>query len=429
MPNFGIGSVAVRISQTGTQEALIQNTGNSTLYLDQYSSVSSANHGLALAPLSSVNWAAGRELWAVCAPGTDTSVTVLYGATGTALSEIAAVVTGDVTATIDGPVNANITNASIPVTGDVEATITNASIPVTGDVNANITNGVIDVSGTVDANITNAVIDATVTGNIIVDSGEVNVGGILTPVTIEGGGALVHSQSGNLTPGQVLNINVPLPVSGRTFYAFKITVEITSPQHATLPRVIGYTDTFDNFTTIVRYPTADQGVSIPYKHSFTIPAQQSTFTILLRNPSGTLTNGYSVRVDGVNVGSPYPATNIGYLLNSCSPVQVTPPTSGATVNVWLPPSFQEYKVLMRTASTAAVVVGMTLNYINDAGTLEQYAGRAYSTGVNTTNINPTNNNFEGAGNVYIPISGNGRSAQIAFPPNVNNSQMVFLALV
>lgn len=228
MPNFGVGDVPVQISQTGTQEALIKNVGNETLFLDQYSSVSSANHGLSLAPFSSVNWAEGRDLWAVTAPGTATSVTVLYGATGTSLSEVSAVVTGDVTATIDGPVNANITNASIPVTGTVNANVTNAVIPVNGTVNANIQNASIPVTGTVNANITNANIDATITGDVVVTSGQVNVGGILTPVQVQGGGAILHSQSGVISPGGSVTVNIPAPANGLTYPGLGIIVTNTS---------------------------------------------------------------------------------------------------------------------------------------------------------------------------------------------------------
>ena len=49
-------------------------------------------------------------------------------------------VTGNVNASVNGTVNANITNASVPVKSTVNANITNAAVPVSGTVNANITN-------------------------------------------------------------------------------------------------------------------------------------------------------------------------------------------------------------------------------------------------------------------------------------------------
>lgn len=392
MPNFGVRDAPSQISQASTQAALIQNTGTSTVYLDEGSSVSSTSYGLEVLPRQSVHWAAGRTLWAVCGSGDESTLSVLYGASGTTLSEVSAVVTGDVQATITGPVDAVI-------------------------------------QGTVPVDVQNATINAQVQGNIIVDSGEVNVGGILTPVAIEGGGEGIVHATGTIAASGVVNIPVPVPASARTYYAFKITLSISSPQHSTTPRYISYIDTLGNNTQVARFPSSDFGVGITYVHEFTIPAQEAFFTVQLSNP-GTLSTDYILDVSGVNVGSPTPQTNIGGLLNAAEPITITPPTvGGQSVTVWLPPSFNEYKCLMRTSSTAAVLVGMTLNYLNNAAVAQQYAGRAYSTGVNTTNINATNNNFEGAGNVYIPISGNGRVPQFVFPGNTSNSQNVSLGLV
>lgn len=86
----------------------------------------------------------------------------------------------NLTATVEGNINANITNASINtnatiqnqtlnVAGSVNATIQNASIPVSGSVNANITNASLPISGTINANITNASIPITTSGNIDVE--------------------------------------------------------------------------------------------------------------------------------------------------------------------------------------------------------------------------------------------------------------------
>lgn len=442
MPNFGIGPVPIRISQVGTQEALIRNTGNSTLYLDQYSSVSEGNHGLSLQPFSSVNWAAGRELWAVTAPNDETTVTVLYGATGTALSEVSAVVTGDVTATVDGPVNANITNASIPVTGTVNANVTNAVIPVNGTVNANIQNASIPVtgnvnvtSGTVNATIQNASIPITgnvgitsgtvnaVVNNATIASGTVNVGGILTPVTIEGGGGLVLNQTTTMTAGQVLNINVPLPGSGRTFYAFKIKLQINDAQHATIPRILSYTDTFDNFTTIVRNPSSTQSLGIPWVHSFTIPAQASTFSIQLRNTSGALTTNFTLRIDGVNVGAPTPTSNLGYILNSATPLTFVLPSVAPDLEFWAPASFQPYNLLYRAIANSPNTVGMGLGYADSAGAFPDFVGRAY-------NILPTQSgDFNGFVTAYIPVSGNGRAAHVNFPANGSQAGTWGLSIV
>jgi hypothetical protein len=78
-------------------------------------------------------------------------------------------ITGNVTVdSITGTVDANITNASIPVTGTVDANITNATLTVDGTVSltagqvVEVTNqagGSLTVAGSVDANISNATID------------------------------------------------------------------------------------------------------------------------------------------------------------------------------------------------------------------------------------------------------------------------------
>lgn len=392
MPNFAVnGRSPSLISQTGTQEALVRNTGDKPVFLDAYSSVSSANYGLELQPFDSVNWAQGRDLWAVCAPGDTSTLSVLYGAEGVSLGAVSAVVTGDVTATIDGPVDANIL-------------------------------------GTVSVDVQNAVINADVTGNIVVDSGTVNVGGILTPVSIEGGGEAILTQSGNIAAGAFLNIPVPTPPSGRTYYAFKIKLSITNAQHATLNRVLSYTDTFDNFSTIVRSSVLDQNLSIPYIHSFTVPAQESTMTIQLANASGALVTGYSIEVRGVNVGQPTPTTNLGYLLNSSSVLTMTPPTVAPAVNFWIPASFQDYNLLLRTNSTTGVVASMALEYMNSAGTLETFTTRAYNA-PGYPDVAQLTNSATSVASRSIPISGNGRAARIQFPVAAGNSGSVAVALI
>lgn len=57
---------------------------------------------------------------------------------------------GTPTVNVSGPVDANITNASIPVTGSLDATITNAAVPVSGSVDATIQNASLTVAGSVD---------------------------------------------------------------------------------------------------------------------------------------------------------------------------------------------------------------------------------------------------------------------------------------
>lgn len=94
-------------------------------------------------------------------------------------------ITGNVTVdSITGTVDANITNASIPVTGDVQANVTNATLTVDGTVSltagqvVEVTNqagGSLTVAGTVDATVQNATIESGT-----VDISTMPIGSLLT---------------------------------------------------------------------------------------------------------------------------------------------------------------------------------------------------------------------------------------------------------
>jgi len=120
-------------------------------------------------------------------------------------------VTGDVTATISGTADVNVTNASIPVAGSVDANITNASIAVTGSVDVATASGAtVDVSGSsvaissgsVDANITNAslsvtgTVDIGNTASVTVASGTVDIGNTPTVDIAAGQVVQVENTSG-----------------------------------------------------------------------------------------------------------------------------------------------------------------------------------------------------------------------------------------
>lgn len=80
------------------------------------------------------------------------------------------------------PIQANIVNATIPVSGNINANITNASLAVVGNVNANITNASLDVSGSAVSISTGSVNAAITNANIAIQG----VAGTPTPVTIAG---------------------------------------------------------------------------------------------------------------------------------------------------------------------------------------------------------------------------------------------------
>lgn len=224
MPSITIGPVPVRVSQAVAQAANLQNTGAATIYMDTNSAVSPLAYGVAMAPRSSVNWSSGNELWAVT-DGAETQLSVLYGAEGTTVSEVSAVVTGDVTATIEGPIEAEITG---PVT--VNGTVNVGNVIQT---ETEITNTVTTtVSGTVDTVITAPVditgdVDATITGPVSI-SGAVTVGGILTPVSVQGGGELLLIRNGNVAASGLDVFTIPAPPSGQTYYGLAFRFQMTS---------------------------------------------------------------------------------------------------------------------------------------------------------------------------------------------------------
>lgn len=424
MPNFSVRDRAVQVAQTGTEEALVRNAGASSVYLDVSSAVSPVSFGIELKPFDSVNWPTGTDLWAVTGTGQTSTLTVLYGATGVSLGSVAAVVTGDVNATISGPVNANITNASIPVTGNVNASITNASIPVTGNVNATITNASIDVdvNGTVPVDIQNATIDATISGDVNVLSGQVNVGGILTPVTVQGGGAGILSASNSLGVGASVNIPVVIPSGDPSYYAYNVVVQVSTAPHATAARMLRYTDTLGNTTNVVQPSLNDFQLGRPDLHRFTIPATNNSFTVTLMN-IGTVVLNYVLTVDGTNVSPAQPTTALADLLyRADGPVQITQPASVAIGRLYLPASFQPYSLLVRANTTTFQLVNMSLGYINAIGQLAVWHSRAYNTGTNTVGLDPSNYDFRTIGaTAYIPITGNGRVCGIDFPINASNT--------
>lgn len=421
MPNFGLGDTPVQISQTGTQEALIQNTGNVPVYLDSISAVSSANHGLAIAPLSSVNWAQGRDLWAVCAPGQTSSLTVLYGATGTALSEVSAVVTGDVTATVTGPVDANITNATVPVSGNVTATIDNASIPVTGSVDANITNATLDVAGSVNANITNANIDATVTGNIIVDSGEIQVGGIDTPVMVQGGGSILLNTTGSVAAGAGAQHDIALPANGLTYYGIGVIVTVTSKTVSNDVPLAVWVRNFGAVAPTNAYPVLPSspatrlggfgrlstiGIVVPMGTSFPLE-------IDVDNNGASGTQNYSIVVIGLSHSDPYPRDFIQWSNGNDPRISFT--TAAANSYAIIAASMEDREFLL--VSLTGTVGNFAVEVLNSDGTWSISQDRAH----NSLYVGTNGANIAANQNAIIRIPGNGFAHRVITSSAVTGS--------
>ena len=144
-----------------------------------------ANQTQTLQAHQSTMFPAGSPVWARVTPGqsgspSSVNVSVYPGSPsppqGSVIVPNQVTVNGTVdVSTISGTVDANITNANLPVSGSVDANITNASLTVGGTVSltagqvvevTNAAGGSLTVAGTVDANVA---------GNVTIDAGTVNV--------------------------------------------------------------------------------------------------------------------------------------------------------------------------------------------------------------------------------------------------------------
>lgn len=362
MPSITINGVPTRIAQAVAAPSNLQNTGAATIYMDTNSAVSPLAYGVAVAPRASVNWSGGDELWAVT-DGPETTLSVLYGAEGTTVSEVSAVVTGDVIATIDGPVEADITgpvtvNGTVSVGNVVSTQVTNTvstnvantvattvsgtvntlvtapvniagTVPITGNVGVT---GPVTVTGTVNANVAGNV-NAAITGPVSISSGTVNVGGILTPVVVQGGGAILHNANVNAIPaGGSTTITINGPANGTTYYGIDVSWEIlTSPAGTTASTVRAYVNGFPGTPiagTAMRDTSAAEISVIGFSEriDFTVPMRTTfplTITIDNSNLGGTV-SGF-LRVTGTSYASPYPVDNMnGWMGVGSLGARVTP---------------------------------------------------------------------------------------------------------
>ena len=179
-----------------------------------------------LAPHQSAIFAEGSPVWARVTPGQAGSPASIelgiwpgspsapQGAVDVA-NEVTVNGTVDV-GTVTGTVDANITNASIPVSGTVDASITNASIPVTGTVDASITNATLDVTGSTVSIAAGQVVEVeNPSGGSLTVAGSVDIGTVTGTVTIDANGS------------SVAVAGLPAPVLLGTIAAGDSTVTIT----------------------------------------------------------------------------------------------------------------------------------------------------------------------------------------------------------
>lgn len=219
MTSMQVGTVPVRIQQSWAGGWSMQNLGPGTVYLDNVPGVSVAT-GYPVIPGRSLPLDSGVTLWAVS--DTSAMVSTVLGVS----TDSATIITGDVTATVSGPVDAHITNATVPVAGNVGITgvanvnVNNASIPVSGSVNATIQNatvpvsGNVGISGTANVNVSNASIPVSGSVNATIQNASVpiagNVGITGTPTVQFASGQKVdinNTPSVNIGAGNTIGIS------------------------------------------------------------------------------------------------------------------------------------------------------------------------------------------------------------------------------
>lgn len=104
------GTEALQLSQMITGQALLQNTGDSTVYMGPDTSVTSLNYELSLPPGATVNWEGG-DLFAICAATETSAIGIKYGANTSITpgpSTVTSVGQADVLYAVSGPLPSGI---------------------------------------------------------------------------------------------------------------------------------------------------------------------------------------------------------------------------------------------------------------------------------------------------------------------------------
>ena len=202
-----------------------------------------SNQTQTLGPHQSTIFGEGQPVWARVTPGqagnpTSVELSVYPGSPSAPQGavDIANEVTVNGTVdvgTISGTVDANITNASIPVSGSVDANITNATLQIAGTVDiaagqvvevTNESGGSLTVAGTVDISSVGGTVTVDANGSdVTVDA--VGVGALLgtIPVNVTSAQFTVAAGVNSLiitpiTEVPVITVTVSINVSGTTVY-------------------------------------------------------------------------------------------------------------------------------------------------------------------------------------------------------------------
>ena len=237
----------------------------------------------------------------------------------------------------------NVNNANIPVSGNVNATITNATVPISGNVGIS--------SGNV-----NAVIQG---GEVSIDGGEVNIGGILTPVNVVGTGGEVDTWDAVFANGQnYFTYEVKEPLTGQRGNSWRITglADCTHP----LTVYVNITNSIPSKSLFVF--TIPPSTTIPSTFDFIIP-MSSNYPIYVTVFRG-VSSGFDVcgfQIFEVSGGAWRPDNYVPYNYTETGTFDIG---SGLELLIEVPASARPLRASVGpTNATAASVTGLTIDRV------------------------------------------------------------------
>lgn len=298
MPTYPVNSSPMQVSKQLTDSCWVQNVGTKTIYLSQYTTVSQGNSDAVLTPGSSFTWPGGIDLWAATAVGETSSLATLYNGQGAAAGSVVANIEGPITAEISGPVDATITG---PVTVNAGSTF-----PVAGTV------------------------------------------AIGAPVNVQGGGALLKTQSGS---GASTGLYPLQGASANTYPGLRIACSNAGTSASFFPvnfQLLN-TDTGEVYadTTLINLgynPANSFFLGDWSNHVFTVPTPDAYQNLAIQVRPLSTSSSWAFSVRGVATSPSAPTTDLSSSFNTNGNPFVGSIPFGTNNTLYLPASFNPYRV-------------------------------------------------------------------------------------
>lgn len=266
------------VSGIYTRPYTVRNAGSKDVYLGQDSSLTVGTRSITLTRGATMQWSGDTELWAICAPGEETSIEYIYeGASsvtdGANVTEIDGPVSIDGPVTVEGIVGID---GAVTVTGNVGidgVVAIDGDVTIDGDVNLAAGTSV-DV-GT----LTNIVNPVTVQGDVAIDGpvtvqGDVGIDGAVTvngTVDIGAGTVNVGSISGLVDVDVAGDVNVGNAIALAAKPVF-IAQQILNPTSASGTQIFNFPQ-----YTIADYASIVFDVRIKYSGAIPPLSEQAYF--------------------------------------------------------------------------------------------------------------------------------------------------------